>query len=68
LNLIDGVRLEFEDGWGMIRASVTEPLFTLRFEARTKQRLLEIARLLVKAMPVEVAKQVEENLNQWSRK
>jgi phosphomannomutase/phosphoglucomutase len=68
LNLIDGVRLEFEDGWGMIRASVTEPLFTLRFEARTKQRLQEIARMLVKAMPVEVAKQVEEKLNQWSRK
>ena len=33
VNLIDGVRVEFSDGWGMIRSSVTQPLFTLRFEA-----------------------------------
>lgn len=67
-NLIDGVRIEFEDGWGMIRASVTEPLFTLRFEARTKQRLQEIAELLIAAMPVEVARPVLQKLADWSRK
>jgi len=30
---IDGVRLEFEDGWGLIRASNTTPSLVLRFEA-----------------------------------
>ncbi|WP_378956596.1 phosphomannomutase/phosphoglucomutase [Pelosinus sp. sgz500959] len=50
-NRIDGVRIEFEDGWGMIRASVTEPLFTLRFEAKTSQRLEEIIELLLSALP-----------------
>lgn len=50
-NLIDGVRIEFSDGWGMIRASVTEPLFTLRFEAKTPERLREIITLLLDALP-----------------
>jgi phosphomannomutase/phosphoglucomutase len=50
-NRIDGVRIEFEDGWGMIRASVTEPLFTLRFEAKSAERLREIIDLLVCALP-----------------
>ncbi|WP_346354006.1 phosphomannomutase/phosphoglucomutase [Azotosporobacter soli] len=50
-NRIDGVRIDFADGWGMIRASVTEPLFTLRFEAKTRQRLDEIIELLLAALP-----------------
>jgi len=50
-NRIDGVRLEFADGWGMIRASVTEPLFTLRFEAKSAVRLQEIIELLLSALP-----------------
>lgn len=51
VNLIDGVRLEFADGWGMIRSSVTEPIFTLRFEAKTQARLKEIQTLLIAALP-----------------
>lgn len=50
-NRIDGVRIEFNDGWGMIRASVTEPLFTLRFEAKSDQRLQEIIEILLSALP-----------------
>ena len=30
---LDGVRVEYPDGWGLARCSVTEPLLTLRFEA-----------------------------------
>jgi phosphomannomutase/phosphoglucomutase len=68
LNFIDGVRIEFADGWGMIRASVTEPLFTFRFEARTEKRLQEIAALLIGALPDKLAAQVAEKLAAWSRK
>lgn len=68
LNFIDGVRIEFTDGWGMIRASVTEPLFTFRFEARTEKRLHEIAGLLIAALPVNLAGQVTEKLTEWGRK
>jgi phosphomannomutase/phosphoglucomutase len=43
---IDGVRVTFPDGWGLIRASNTQPLLVLRFEARTEKRLAEIQRLI----------------------
>ena len=39
---IDGVRVEFEDSWALIRKSNTGPNLTLRFEAKTKERLKEI--------------------------
>ncbi|GAJ02968.1 unnamed protein product, partial [marine sediment metagenome] len=39
---IDGVRVDFADGWGLIRPSNTQPVLVLRFEAKTKQRLEEI--------------------------
>jgi phosphomannomutase/phosphoglucomutase len=35
---IDGVRLIFEDGWGLVRASNTQPVLVLRFEANSAER------------------------------
>jgi len=35
---VDGVRVDFGDGWGLIRASNTEPAITTRFEASTVER------------------------------
>jgi phosphomannomutase/phosphoglucomutase len=43
---VDGVRVVFPDGWGLVRASNTQPLLVLRFEARTKERLAEIEALV----------------------
>jgi phosphomannomutase/phosphoglucomutase len=43
---IDGVRVTFPDGWGLIRASNTQPLLVLRFEAKSKERLEEIRALI----------------------
>ncbi len=43
---VDGVRVTFPDGWGLVRASNTQPLLVLRFEARTPERLAEIRRLV----------------------
>jgi phosphomannomutase/phosphoglucomutase len=43
---VDGVRVTFSDGWGLIRASNTQPLLVLRFEARTEKRLGEIQKLI----------------------
>lgn len=42
LNTIDGVRVEFSDGWALVRASNTGPNVTARFEGKTKERLQEI--------------------------
>ena len=39
---VDGVRVLFGDGWGLIRASNTQPVLVMRFEARTPERLAEI--------------------------
>ena len=36
---IDGARILFPEGWGLVRASNTNPYLTLRFEARTQTAL-----------------------------
>ncbi|OFX14452.1 MAG: phosphomannomutase [Armatimonadetes bacterium RBG_19FT_COMBO_69_19] len=43
---IDGARVLFEDGWGLIRASNTQPALVLRAEARTADGLERIKRTL----------------------
>ena len=43
LVLVDGVKAEFDRGWALIRASVTEPAFTFRFEGNTLPDMLAIA-------------------------
>ena len=43
---VDGVRVVFPDGWGLVRASNTQPLLVLRFEAKTPERLAEIEQLV----------------------
>lgn len=43
---VDGVRVLFPDGWGLVRASNTQPVLVLRFEARSPERLGEIRRLI----------------------
>ncbi len=39
---IDGARILFGDGWGLVRASNTQPALVLRFEALSEKRLSEI--------------------------
>lgn len=43
---IDGVRVLFDDGWGLVRASNTQPALVLRFEALSESRLSEIRKLV----------------------
>ncbi len=38
---VDGVRIKFSEGWGLIRASNTQPALVLRFEAKTPDKLKE---------------------------
>ena len=44
---IDGVRIKFGDGWGLVRQSNTQPVIVCRFEAKTKERMLEIQSLVL---------------------
>jgi phosphomannomutase/phosphoglucomutase len=38
---VDGVRIKFAEGWGLIRASNTQPALVLRFEAQSAAKLAE---------------------------
>ena len=47
---IDGIRVEFGDGWGLVRASYTQPALVVRFEARSEKRLGEIRDAMMGAL------------------
>jgi len=43
---IDGIRIKFDSGWALVRASNTQPALVLRFEAKDKETLKEIKSLV----------------------
>ena len=43
---IDGVRVKFSDGWGLVRASNTQPVIVCRFESKSEERTKEIQELI----------------------
>ncbi|NLI80424.1 MAG: phosphomannomutase/phosphoglucomutase, partial [Deltaproteobacteria bacterium] len=43
---VDGARIVFPDGWGLVRASNTQPVLVLRYEAEKEERLQEIRTLV----------------------
>lgn len=46
VNDIDGARITFEDGWGLVRASNTTPVLVTRYEATSEARMKEIQELI----------------------
>ena len=44
---VDGVRIKFGDGWGLVRSSNTQPVIVCRFEANTLERMEEIKELVL---------------------
>ncbi len=52
---LDGVRLDFEDGWLLLRKSVTAEQVTLRAEADTPERLRQLLEMVAGALPPEAA-------------
>lgn len=47
---VDGIRIRFEKGWGLLRASNTEPVLSLRFEGETEADALAYRDLFIKAL------------------
>jgi phosphomannomutase/phosphoglucomutase len=47
---IDGARVEFGDGWGLVRASNTQPVIVVRFEAKSAERLEEIRAMMMEPL------------------
>jgi phosphomannomutase / phosphoglucomutase len=44
---VDGARVVFKDGWGLIRASNTQPVLVLRFEAQDQKTLQDIQKIFM---------------------
>jgi len=44
---VDGVRIKFGDGWGLVRSSNTQPVIVCRFEANTPERMQEIQSIVM---------------------
>ena len=57
---LDGVRLAFDDGWLLMRKSVTAEQVTLRAEANTPERLRELLELVAGALPEEAREAILE--------
>jgi phosphomannomutase/phosphoglucomutase len=55
---IDGLRVNFHDGWGLLRASNTTPKLVLRFEANSPKRLEEIQSIFLNQL-----KRIDETIN-----
>jgi len=47
---VDGVRIRFGDGWGLVRSSNTQPVIVTRFEAKSAERLREIRNLVLNTL------------------
>ncbi|MEW6272917.1 MAG: phosphomannomutase/phosphoglucomutase [Thermodesulfobacteriota bacterium] len=58
VNEVDGVRVSFPDGWGLVRASNTQPALVLRFEASSEARCAEY-RAFVEKLVAEARRAVE---------
>ena len=50
INTIDGLRADFPDGWGLVRASNTTPVLVVRFDAETEEALERIKSLFRRQM------------------
>lgn len=50
---IDGARIKFGDGWGLVRASNTQPVLVVRFEAKNSQRLAQIQSEVMQVLETE---------------
>ena len=64
ISRLDGVRLEFDDGWLLVRKSVTAEQITLRAEADTPERLRQLLELTAHALPPEAAGHLLERNDQ----
>ena len=47
---IDGVRITFPNGWGLVRASNTQPVLVCRFEGDSEEKMNEIKDLVLKKL------------------
>ncbi len=70
VNTLDGARVQFEHGWGLVRASNTQPAITMRFEAYTAEELVSymtIFRSALAAYPDVDLSKLDAQIERFSR-
>lgn len=60
---IDGARIKFNKGWGLVRASNTQAILVLRFEAETEEELAEIRKIVEKEVERVIDSQNDNPVN-----
>ena len=60
--LIDGLRMNFKNGWGLLRASNTTPMLVLRFEGDTEENLIQIKNKFINEL-ARICPDIDINLN-----
>ncbi len=56
---LDGVRIKYPEGWGLVRISITEPMLTFRFEAKAEGGLKKVMHRFLRPVP-ELLEKIEE--------
>jgi len=59
---IDGLRINFDNGWGLLRASNTTPMLVMRFEGNTEENLIKIKNKFIKELS-RICPDIDINLN-----
>tara|TARA_B100000214_G_scaffold24520_1_gene16207 strand:- start:2023 stop:3387 length:1365 start_codon:yes stop_codon:yes gene_type:complete len=59
---IDGLRINFDNGWGLLRASNTTPMLVMRFEGNTEENLISIKNKFIKELS-RICTDIDINLN-----
>ena len=59
---IDGLRINFDNGWGLLRASNTTPMLVMRFEGNTEENLISIKNKFIKELS-RICPDIDINLN-----
>ena len=59
---IDGLRINFDNGWGLLRASNTTPMLVMRFEGNTEENLISIKNKFLKELS-RICPDIDINLN-----
>ena len=52
---VDGARVVFDGGWGLVRTSNTQPVLVLRFEADNEERLEEIRSIFMQKIEKKIS-------------
>ena len=59
---VDGLRINFDNGWGLLRASNTTPMLVMRFEGNTEENLIKIKNKFIKELS-RICPDIDINLN-----